>query len=441
MSSPWTPPAPGQDEPTGVQEGYGAPGPGYSAPAPAPGPGYSAPGPGYSAPAPGPGYSAPGPGYGAPGPGYGAPAPAPAPGPGYGAPAPAPAPAPGPGYGAPGASGYSQTGAWGWAPKPGIIPLRPLSISDLLSGSFAALRMNPKVLFGFTLIVLTIVGVLSSLVSIFPMYSLMSASEYGGDPQASPDDIASSVSMAFVSTFVGYAILLICSILAVALLNGILSTTVAQMVIGKKITFRQAWALAKPRMMPVLGAVVLTFLGVGIPVILWIVGIVVLLLASGSSNAAYSAAGLMLLALFPMALVSYAVQVRLLYAPMCAVLEHAGPVESIKRSWSLTSGAFWTTLGRLMLISILVGFIAGMITMVISTVVVGIVFAVFSAGSLDPTKMVGLLMTISVLTSILQMASYALVFPIMSAFQTLMFVDQKIRTENFAFALAQAARS
>ena len=430
MSSPWTPPAPGQDEPTGVQEGYSAPGAS----------GYGAPGAsGYSAPAPGPGYGAPGPGYGAPGPGYGAPAPAP--GPGYGAPAPAPAPAPGPGYGAPGASGYSQTGAWGWAPKPGIIPLRPLSISDLLSGSFAALRMNPKVLFGFTLIVLTIVGVLSSLVSIFPMYSLMSASEYGGDPQASPDDIASSVSMAFVSTFVGYAILLICSILAVALLNGILSTTVAQMVIGKKITFRQAWALAKPRMMPVLGAVVLTFLGVGIPVILWIVGIVVLLSASGSSNEAYSAAGLMLLALFPMALVSYAVQVRLLYAPMCAVLEHAGPVESIKRSWSLTSGAFWMTLGRLMLISILVGFIAGMITMVISTVVVGIVFAVFSAGSLDPTKMVGLLMTTSVLTSILQMASYALVFPIMSAFQTLMFVDQKIRTENFAFALAQAARS
>ena len=420
MSSPWTPPAPGQDEPTGVQEGYSAPGPGYSAPAPgpgysapAPGPGYSAPGPGYSAPAPGPGYSAPGPGYGAPG----------------------------PGYGAPGASGYSQTGAWGWAPKPGIIPLRPLTISDLLSGSFAALRMNPKVLFGFTLIVLTIVGVLDSLVSIFPMYSLMSASEYGEDPQASPDDIASSVSMAFVSTFVGYAILLICSILAVALLNGILSTTVAQMVIGKKITFRQAWALAKPRMMPVLGVVVLTFLAVGIPVILWIVGIVVLLLASGSSNAAYSAAGLMLIALFPMALVSYAVQVRLLYAPMCAVLEHAGPVESIKRSWSLTSGAFWMTLGRLMLISILVGFIAGMITMVISTVVVGIVFAVFSAGSLDPTKMVGLLVTTSVLTTILQMASYALVFPIMSAFQTLMFVDQKIRTENFAFALAQAARS
>ena len=102
----------------------------------------------------------------------------------------APAPAPGPGYGAPGASGYSQTGAWGWAPKPGIIPLRPLSISDLLSGSFAALRMNPKVLFGFTLIVLTIVGVLSSLVSIFPAYSLMSASEYGGilrlPPMTSP---------------------------------------------------------------------------------------------------------------------------------------------------------------------------------------------------------------------------------------------------------------
>ena len=41
--------------------------------------------------------------------------------------------------------------AWTPAPRPGIIPLHPLGFGTILGRSFAALRHNPAVLFGFAL--------------------------------------------------------------------------------------------------------------------------------------------------------------------------------------------------------------------------------------------------------------------------------------------------
>lgn len=54
----------------------------------------------------------------------------------------------------------SQT--WTPAPKKGIIPLHPLTFGMLLSKSFVALRHNPKVLFGFGVVIQLAVVVLAS---------------------------------------------------------------------------------------------------------------------------------------------------------------------------------------------------------------------------------------------------------------------------------------
>ncbi|MBS1674188.1 MAG: hypothetical protein JSS74_09515, partial [Actinobacteria bacterium] len=48
---------------------------------------------------------------------------------------------------------------WTPAPKPGLIPLRPLGFGTVLGKSFAALRHNPKVLFGFAVVVQLLVMV------------------------------------------------------------------------------------------------------------------------------------------------------------------------------------------------------------------------------------------------------------------------------------------
>ena len=61
-----------------------------------------------------------------------------------------------------------------------------------MSGSFAALRRNPKVLFGYTILIMTIVSLLNGLAVFMPFYSLMTLSGSTSDPQASYNDFLAS---------------------------------------------------------------------------------------------------------------------------------------------------------------------------------------------------------------------------------------------------------
>ena len=73
-------------------------------------------------------------------------------------------------------------------------------------------------------------------------------------------------------------------------------------------------------------------------------------------------------------------------------------------------------------------------------IVLGIGFAFLSSASFDDPNTVWSFAVFLVITSALQTLVYSLVLPIMSAYQTLMYVDQKIRKENFALVLAQASQ-
>src|SRR5205823_2675989 len=77
-----------------------------------------------------------------------------------------------PGYGQPGYGqppGYGQGprpyGSWTpppQAPKPGVIPLRPLGVSELLDGAFTSIRRNPRATLGIAAILLTVSGVVTT---------------------------------------------------------------------------------------------------------------------------------------------------------------------------------------------------------------------------------------------------------------------------------------
>src|SRR6516162_1227188 len=120
-----------------------------------PPPGYPVvPQPGEYAPAgyPPSGHGMP-PGYGAPPPGYG-------PRPGYGPP-PGYAPLPGPPYGPP----QLVPGAI----KPGIIPLRPLTLSDIFNGAVGYVRANPRATLGLTAIVVVLMQIISLIATFGPL--------------------------------------------------------------------------------------------------------------------------------------------------------------------------------------------------------------------------------------------------------------------------------
>ena len=344
-----------------------------------------------------------------------------------------------PGNSAPTASGYSQASTWSWAPKPGIIPLRPLTLTDLFSGSFSALRKNPSVLFGFTIIVMTVVALLSLAGTMLPLFSFTSLMSNDLDPQASSKALLDSAYLSVVSTIVGYIALLAGSFLAGTVLDGVLSVAVSQLVIGKKITFKQSWALVKPRLWSMLGASLLSMLAVGSPLLVLVILFFMSLYSWPGSDAFFSLFGLLLALALPVVLVSYVISIRFLYAPICAVLEEKGPIEAVKRSWALTSGSFWVTLGRVILINVVVGFIAGLIVQIIGIIAVIFMFTILGDPSSDPSTVWSTIILYGVISA-LQMLAYSLVVPILAAYQTLMYVDEKIRKENFAPLLAHASQ-
>ena len=395
MSSPWTSPDPtqydlGHADAVPPQNGQAAQAPQPAYPGPSGQPAFAPPGAGPA------GVAAPQPAYAAPDT---------------------------PGNSAPTASGYSQASTWSWAPKPGIIPLRPLTLTDLFSGSFSALRKNPSVLFGFTIIVMIVVALLSLAGTMLPLFSFTSL--MGDlDPQASSKALLDSAYMSVVSTIVGYIAL-----------DGVLSVAVSQLVIGKKITFKQSWALVKPRLWSMLGASFLSMLAVGSPLLVLVILFFMSLYSWPGSDAFFSLFGLLLALALPVVLVSYVISIRFLYAPICAVLEEKGPIEAVKRSWALTSGSFWVTLGRVILINVVVGFIAGMIVQIIGIIAAIFMFTILS----DPSTVWSTIILYGVISA-LQMLAYSLVVPILAAYQTLMYVDEKIRKENFAPLLAHASQ-
>ena len=423
MSSPWTSPDPTQYDQYDLGHADAVP-PQNGQAAQAPQPAYPGPSgqPAYPGPSGQPAFAPPGAG----------PAGAAAPQPAYAAPDT-------PGNSAPTASGYSQASTWSWAPKPGIIPLRPLTLTDLFSGSFSALRKNPSVLFGFTIIVMTVVALLSLAGTMLPLFSFTSLMSNDLDPQASSKALLDSAYMSVVSTIVGYIALLAGSFLAGTVLDGVLSVAVSQLVIGKKITFKQSWALVKPRLWSMLGASFLSMLAVGSPLLVLVILFFMSLYSWPGSDAFFSLFGLLLALAVPVVLASYVISIRFLYAPICAVLEEKGPIEAVKRSWALTSGSFWVTLGRVILINVVVGFIAGLIVQIIGIIAVIFMFTILGDPSSDPSNVWSTIMLYGVISA-LQMLAYSLVVPILAAYQTLMYVDEKIRKENFAPLLAHASQ-
>lgn len=408
MSSPWTSP-----DPSAPSQGWtpqpGAPTPqqGYGAQ-----PGYGAQ-QGYTPPQAPQGYGAQQ-GYAAPqATGYGAQ-------PTYGAQ---------PGYNAqPGASGYSTTNRWGWQSKPGIIPLRPLTIGDLFSGAFEAIRSNPKVLFGFTIVIMLLVSLIASVSILVSGLGYESVINAENDPQAlqqTTENFANALLLQMISNLVQW----LSTFAGTSILTGLLAATVSQLTVGRKLTLSEAWAMTRKRLGSLIGSFALTALITAAPIVLWIVAVFASLVVAAEHRDLWWLSALAFFAIIPIFILMYFFQVKLLFAPMCAVLEEIGPVASLKRSWSLVKGEFWPTLGRFLLLNIIVGFIGGFVGFVIGLIGSLVTMAVTS----DPLSPIGL-----AISMFFVMLGSGLLLPFSASFETLMYTDLRIRKENFAAVLAQA---
>src|SRR5687767_4983300 len=72
----------------------------------------------------------------------------------------------------PAAPGWGQAPGWstappGWAPppKPGVIPLRPLGVGEILDGAISSIRRDPRVMLGVSALVVIASTLLQSVIT------------------------------------------------------------------------------------------------------------------------------------------------------------------------------------------------------------------------------------------------------------------------------------
>jgi hypothetical protein len=360
------------------------------------------------------GYVPP-PGYGPVPPGYGA----------YGAYG---------GYGGYGGGPYGGYGPYGAppAPKPGIIPLRPLSVSEILSGAVSAIRWNPATILGASAIVSAVSGVLLSLVLVAMPHAVIEPGGIGGQ-QAAVGITPHQLGRVLATVAILAGVTLIVTVVTNILLTGVLTTAIGEAVLGRKPSLGAALRATWPR----IGALLATVLLEGVLIAAGWVAAVTLSVVAALALAKVAhlvAVGILVGIVCVLGVTAFAmiVWVRWSLAVPVVMLEHASPLASLGRSWRLVQRSMWRIFGITALAQVIVAVVGGMIREPFS--VAGGASALF-ASIAHPTAA-------SLITSGLGgIVAGAVTTPVLAGVVVLLYTDMRMRKEGIAAILQSAAAS
>ena len=340
-----------------------------------------------------------------------------------------------PGGGAYPGGGYGSMGAANlYIYKPGIIPLRPLSIGDIYQGAFAAIKTNTRTMFGFTAALLGVVLVISIATNYAIINLVLPNYLSPNSPYA-----AAFTSLSGSFSQLGGSLL---QVLATVLLSGLIVVAVSRSVLGRVASSKEVWERTKSKFLPLIGLNIITSIISGL---MMIIGIVVffVLLASVASTAktdrellqglSISLVGLLILMLAS-ALVSSYLSIKFSVASPAMVLENLGVFASIGRSWSLTRGNFWRLFGINILTAIITSMVAGIFGGIAEAL--GAIFIV--VGSSSPEDMIASLNTTYILIMVMSTIAQLLILPFTSSVNALLYIDLRMRKEGLDVELRNA---
>ena len=345
----------------------------------------------------------PPPSYGAqPPPSYGA-----GPAPSWGQPAPQWGYGQQPGGGPP---GYAQPAP----PKPGVVPLRPLALGEILDGAVQTIRQNPKVMLGLSAIVnlaLTVIVVLLQIGNLSEAFGGLNSFDSSSE-QASAD----------AGQLVASAIALLLQFVGTTLLTGLLVVAVSDAVLGKRPGIGEVWRRARGRIWALLGVTVMVVLAVfGVGVACLLPGILVAFAGGG-----VGAVLLIVLGFFAALVLCFWIAIRFLFAPPTVLLERSGVFASMGRSWRLVGGSWWRCFGIWLLAQLLGSILSGVLQVPL------LILASVVDGSGSKAIVIGLTILASVLAR-------TLVAPFSAAILALLYIDLRMRREGLDVRLQQAA--
>jgi hypothetical protein len=334
--------------------------------------------------------------------------------------------------------GWGQHPAWsqqpGWfPPKPGVIPLRPLGVGEILDGAISTIRAKPRLMLGLS----AVLAVITELITVPITWVLLhNAGDrvFSFDKNNSLNQNNASAQTDFAlpaASLTAAAIQLCVTLVATLLLTGILTVVLSRAVLGQDIDGHEAWAQARPRLLALVGVTILVFL-IGIGVMALFLGPGIVLAVSGAPAVAIALAFLagipLMLCALPYVYVSFAL------APAVVVLEKQSIIASLTRSRRLVKGAWWRTFGILLLINIIASVVAGIFGGIFQ-------FAAFLSGGVgsglanfNPYELLPL-----IITGVGSIIGAAITWPFTAVASALIYIDRRMRREGLDLELARAA--
>lgn len=323
-------------------------------------------------------------------------------------------------------------------PKPGVIPLAPLGLSQILTGAFGTIGRSWKPLFGVAAVAYGAMLVLFAAAAGILFLVFADTFDMLSDLPPGEDPAWGDVSPLVISAIAVWLLFACGLFFATAMVYAVGPVVLQDAVLGRRTTFRAAWQRSLSRAPSVLGTIFLTVLIIMVPV--------AVLVAVGAGLAAVFAASDASPALAPL-LVSVAFFLFLPFAawlwgkfslaPTVAVFERQGPVAAMRRSSELVRGAWWRVFGCTLLAAVIAGVISYLIQWVVTLLVM--LPLLFGSGPASDGAGVATVVIVVLLVLVAMLLSQIVSYVFPPLVTGLVYVDQRIRKENLAPTLAQAA--
>ncbi|WP_258567174.1 hypothetical protein [Microbacterium sp. Se5.02b] len=317
---------------------------------------------------------------------------------------------------------------WTPAPKKGIIPLHPLTFGMLLGKAFAALRHNPKVLFGFAVAIQLVVVIATAGVMGVVLFTTFSRLETVSP--SSPDFEAVLAGTIGINIIAGVAVGL-ASIAFTAMMQGVVAAEIGYAAVGVKATLRMLWRRMAPSFWRLAGFASLSV--VALFGIFAIVAAVIAAFVAGGLGGSVELIGVVVLVVILIALAAVPLSVwlttKLLLVPSILVLERARFREAFVRSWRLTRGRFWVAFGVTFLISLIMGLAMQVVSLPVTLLSSLLGSVVAPTGAEEPTAAIGFVLTL-LAPQILLLVIQAIALVVQSTGSALVYLDCRMRYEG-----------
>ncbi|MFD5507206.1 hypothetical protein ACFWIB_05455 [Streptomyces sp. NPDC127051] len=239
-----------------------------------------------------------------------------------------------------------------------MIPLRPLALGDVISGSFATIRGHWKTLAGVMLAVLAVALPAMALLVGIAVAAVYDHFEPVFDPPFGEDPAAEHVVPLVVAAIVVFVLLFIIGTLGMSVIAALCPAILKEAVMGRPTTFRALWRTSVRRAPAVAGALFLSALIAGSPIVAILAVWLPLVISAGSKDDAIALLALLPLLMLVATPLAVWLNIRFGLASAVVVMEGAGPVTGLRRSTALVRGGWWRIFGYTMVAVMLAGAIA-----------------------------------------------------------------------------------